>query len=87
MLIYTENIINSIEILLAYANDIKYKGYRYRRNTFTETVVSAALAFLFIAASFAFNPITLEVYAEEEKNNKSTVVIKEQASYIDRLSR
>ena len=44
-----------------------------------------ALTFLFIAASFVLNPITLKVYAEE--NNNSAVVIKEQGSYVDSLGR
>jgi hypothetical protein len=70
---------------LAYANNIKYK--KYRRNTSKETVavVVVVIVFLFIAALFAFNPITLEVYAEE--NNNSTVVVKEQGSYVDSLGR
>ena len=78
----------SIESTLANANDINYKGYGI--NTSKETVTSA-LAFLFIAAaaaaaaSFALNPITLEVYAEE--NSNSTVVVKEQGSYVDSLGR
>ena len=73
----------SIESPLANANDINYKGYGV--NTSKETVTSA-LAFLFIAAaSFALNPITLEVYAEE--NSNSTVVVKEQGSYVDSLGR
>jgi hypothetical protein len=69
---------------LTYANDIKYNGYGYRRNTSKETVISA-LTFLFIATSFVLNPIALKVYAEE--SSSSTVVIKEQGSYVDPLGR
>jgi hypothetical protein len=74
----------SIESPLAYTNDIKYK--KYGMNTSKEIVASAS-AFLFIAAaaSFALNPITLEVYSE--KNSNSTVVVKEQGSYVDSLGR
>jgi hypothetical protein len=74
----------SIESPLAYTNDIKYK--KYGMNTSKEIVASAS-AFLFIAAaaSFALNPITLEVYSEE--NSNSTVVVKEQGSYVDSLGR
>jgi hypothetical protein len=73
---------------LTYTNDIKYNRYGYRRNTSKETVVSA-LTFLFIAASFVLNPITLKVYAEENSStsSSSTVVIKEQGSYVDPLGR
>ena len=74
----------SIESPLAYTNDIKYK--KYGMNTSKEIVASVS-AFLFIAAaaSFALNPITLEVYSEE--NSNSTVVVKEQGSYVDSLGR
>ena len=74
----------SVEFSLAHTNDIKYKGYGM--NTSKETV-ALALVFLFIAAaSFALNPITLEVYAEENSSN-STVAVKEQGSYVDSLGR
>ena len=46
--------------------------------------MSSTLAFLFIAASFALNPITLEVYAEESSDG---VVVKDQGSYVDSLGR
>ena len=46
--------------------------------------MSSTLAFLFIAASFALNPITLEVYAEESSDS---VVVKDQGSYVDSLGR
>jgi hypothetical protein len=73
-----------IEYPLVHANDIKYK--RYGMNTSKETV-ALALVFLFIAAaSFTLNPITLEVYAEENSSN-STVAVKEWGSYVDSLGR
>jgi hypothetical protein len=78
-------LLRSIEIPLAYANDIKYNGYWYRSSTFKETLVTA-LAFLCIASLFVLNPIIFGVYAEENSNN-SIVVVKEQGSYVDSLGR
>jgi hypothetical protein len=83
-LIYTANDITFYRNLLTYGNDIKCNSYWYRRNNSKEIVVSATLAFLFIAASFALNPITLEVYAEE---SSGSVVVKDQGSYVDSLGR
>ena len=77
-------ILHFIEISLTYGNDIKCNRYWYRRNSSKEIVVSATLSFLFIAASFALNPITLEVYAEE---SSGSVVVKDQGSYVDSLGR
>jgi hypothetical protein len=74
-------LLHSIEIPLAYANDIKYNGYWYRRSTSKGTLATAALTFFCIAALFVLNPIILWVYAEENSNN--TVAVKEQGSYVD----
>jgi hypothetical protein len=83
-LIYTANDITFYRNLLTSGNDIKCNSYWHRRNYSKEIVVSATLAFLFIAASFALNPITLEVYAEESSDS---VVVKDQGSYVDSLGR
>ena len=83
-MIYTANDITFYRNLLTAGNDIKCNSYWYRRNNSKEIVVSATLAFLFIAASFALNPITLEVYAEE---SSGSVVVKDQGSYVDSLGR
>jgi hypothetical protein len=71
---------------LAHTNDINYNGYWYRRSISKETLAMAALPFLCIAALFVLNPFISGVYAEENSNN-STVVIKEQGSYVDSLGR